>query len=652
MQAEEQGVVVPQPQREDQSKRANVGKKWSEKDEAYLLSNHLSGIHISDTASVLQRTDFSVITRVYEIAVRDISEGRCQTLEDVALQYKLKDFEKLKLAHEKHQLAMKKILSSPPPLEATKKSKPQKSITSFMIDKKSSSSPLVKGVEVGGGEGGRVSTDAINEPNIFSKFRNEEREIIIETKPLLTMKTFDAPLEETKTSKYFSKEVPENQKKVASLPAPTTPALHRHHHYHLNADQQKAVVVVTEKRKNIFLTGEPGTGKTFTIQIIKDLLVKQGKKVAITAMTGTAAVLANAKTLHSFLGIGLGKKEVDELVKDVYMKQKEKVLMIQDTDVMIIDEVSMLDAELLHKISEFLKRLRRSKLPFGNLQMIFVGDFCQLPPVNGNYCFSSPVWVEAEIESIFLKENVRQAKDPEFAEMLRRLRWGYESMTEGDLAILTEMTTTKFPESIVPTRLFPKNAQVDKINKNFFQRLITSRTGGEVDAILCFPKVDSKDAVKFRTYADLTGIALDLELCIGTQVMITRNIDVEEGLVNGTRGVVSAIYRHDLSVDITLMNGQRAHIAYVEATFPLDKKKESTYRMMPLKYAWAISQHKCQGMTLDAIEIDLGEDIFENGQAYVALSRAEHRKSVRIVNFDRFSFKTHADVKTFYSSIV
>jgi ATP-dependent exoDNAse (exonuclease V) alpha subunit len=618
MQVEEEDV------REDQSKRANVGKKWSEKDETYLLSNHLSGVPTSDIALFLQRTDFSVVTRVYEIAVRIFcTQAKTdQTLEDVALLYKLSDMEKLKMTYEKYQLVPKKPpastseFSTQPKLPKSQKSKTQKSITSFIIDKKPS----------------QVQDSAVEEvTNIFSSFChadvNSNNNVVSEEK-----KCSDVVVsEEKKCSKYFSKE---------AVVAPPPSSL-------LNADQLRAVTAVTEKRKNIFLTGEPGTGKTFTIQIIKEILLKQKKKVAITAMTGTAAVLANAKTLHSFLGIGLGKKDVDELVKDAYMKQKDKVLVIQSTDVLIIDEVSMLDAELFNKISEYLKRLRRSKLPFGNIQMLFVGDFCQLPPVNGEYCFLSPLWIEANIESIFLRENVRQAKDPEFADMLRRLRWGYEAMTEKDMAILSEMTTTVFPENIVPTRLFPKNIQVDRINKGFFQRLITSE---EVDVITCFPKIEPKDASKFRLYADSTGVALDLELCIGTQVMITRNIDVDEGLVNGTRGVVSAIYRHDLSVDITLMNRKRAHIAYVEASFPLDKKSDATYRMMPLKYAWAISQHKCQGMTLDAIEIDLGEDIFENGQAYVALSRAEHRKSVRIVNLDRFSFKTHHDVRNFYTS--
>ena len=197
---------------------------------------------------------------------------------------------------------------------------------------------------------------------------------------------------------------------------------------------------MTERHKNIFLTGEPGTGKTYTIQTIKEILLKQKKKVAVTALTGTAAVLANAKTLHSFLGIGIAKGEVDYWVKEAKMKHKDKVLAIQNTDVLIIDEVSMLDAELFYKISEYLKIIRHSKRPFGNLQMIFVGDFCQLPPINGEYCFLSPLWVEANIESIFLKENVRQAKDPEFGEMLRRLRWGYEAMTDRDLVILEEMT--------------------------------------------------------------------------------------------------------------------------------------------------------------------------------------------------------------------
>jgi len=633
---------------EDQSKRTNVGKKWSEKDETYLLTNHLKGVHIPQIASFLHRTDYSVISRVYELAVRHMDTNESLSLEDVLKLYNLTDLEKLKMIFEKYQVALKtkkKTVS----LAATCTKKPQKLITSFMIDKKAPSESTEVSVGDTDKKAPEVSVDT-EQDNIFSSFCHTtlvEKDLTNYIHPQKQPETDIASCDqnEKKCSKYFTvKEAVAQITDTRSLPS--TPSKFTVSSP-LNLDQSKAVVAVTENRKNIFLTGEPGTGKTYTIQIIKETLLHQNKKVAVTAMTGTASVLANAKTLHSFLGIGLGKKDVDELVKDAYMKQKEKVFALQNTDVLIVDEVSMLDVELFNKISEYLKKIRRSKLPFGNIQMIFVGDFCQLPPVKGEYCFLSPLWKEASIETIFLTENVRQAKDPEFADMLRRLRWGYESMTEGDLAILEEMGTTVFPDSIVPTRLFPKNAQVDRINKSFFQCLIGS--DDIIDTITCTPKVDSKDAMKFRTYAELTGITFDLELCIGTQVMITRNIDVDEGLVNGTRGVVSAIYRHDLSVDITLMDGRRAHIAYVEASFPVDKRNEITYRMMPLKYAWAISQHKCQGMTLDAIEIDLGEDIFENGQAYVALSRAEHRKSVRILNFDRFSFKTHVEVKKFYN---
>jgi len=607
---------------EDQSKRSNVGKKWLEEDQVSLLTKHLSGVPISDIALFLQRTQLSVTTRLYEMAVKKYYSrtNQDQTLEDIALLYKLNDSEKLQMVHEKYKLSLEKKASD---TSQQKKSRPQKSITSFMIDKKTLepvSSHLPKEKE--------------ESVNIFANFCSDK--VSAED----TCTTF-VP-EEKKVSKYFAKEQPvfEQVKVVVSLPSSDIDK-------RLNEDQKKAVVAVTERHKNIFLTGEPGTGKTYTIQTIKEILLKQKKKVAVTALTGTAAVLANAKTLHSFLGIGIAKGEVDYWVKEAKMKHKDKVLAIQNTDVLIIDEVSMLDAELFYKISEYLKIIRHSKRPFGNLQMIFVGDFCQLPPINGEYCFLSPLWVEANIQSIFLKENVRQAKDPEFGEMLRRLRWGYDAMSDRDLVILEEMTKTVFPESIIPTRLYPKNLQVDRINKDFFRRLVNN---DYVDVITCVPKVEQKYAVKFRAYADLTGIQLDLELCIGTQVMITRNIDVDEGLVNGTRAVIQAIYRHDFSVDVILLNGRRAHIAYVEASFPLDMKNEITYQMMPLKYAWAISQHKCQGMTLDAIEIDLGKDIFENGQAYVALSRAEHRKNVRIVNFDRFSFKTHDEVKRFYSS--
>ena len=422
----------------------------------------------------------------------------------------------------------------------------------------------------------------------------------------------------------------------------------------LNENQRKVIDIVNSGN-NIFLTGEPGTGKTYTVKYIQKYVEEKNKSIGITAMTGTAAVLLNGKTLHSFLGIGLGKKSPLLMANDLRMKFKPIVTKLKELDILLIDEVSMLDSELFAKISKLLSLLRRNDIPFGGVQMIFVGDFCQLPPINGEFCFKSDVWLQSNISIIELKENVRQNKDTLFSSLLSRARWGKSKMTNEDLEIIKNMRNTHFADGIEPTRLYPLNAQVDNINIESFEQLLANPNVKKV-TFPCVLSGQKKYQEDVKKWAKLCGISMSIDLCIGAQVMITRNLDTENGLVNGTRGVICEMNEYLRTVKMQLVCGTIVDITYVEITSDdEDDTNRSTkilkFSALPLKYAWAISQHKSQGMTLDAIEIDLGLSVFENGQAYVALSRARTISSCKVTNFYPGSFKTHVDVKSFYESL-
>jgi len=420
----------------------------------------------------------------------------------------------------------------------------------------------------------------------------------------------------------------------------------------LNCDQRKALLSIVNDNNNVFVTGEPGTGKTFFLKVLKQVLEEQNKNVFVTAMTGAAAsLLDGAQTLHQFLGIGLGIQPVKELYDHVKSKKPALFHILQRMEVLIVDEVSMLSKLIFNKMSDYLSLIRnRHDKPFGGVQIVLVGDFCQLPPVKAEFCFISPLWKQAGFQSIQLRENVRQSIDPEFAAMLGRLRWGYDHLIQSDWKMLQEMTRTVFPPGIIPTILFSKRIQVDTVNSHYFLKLKSTMSEDQI-RLYKISLADKSITKEFNAYAFNNEIPLSIELCKGTQVMLTRNIDCREGLVNGARGTLTKLNLD--SVNIQLLNGKTFEIPYAE-NIAFVKKNNMTVRVvysnLPLKYAYAITQHKSQGMTLDAIVVDFA-DIFENGQAYVAMSRARSRKDVRIMNFKIENIKASSDVKKFYDEI-
>ena len=410
----------------------------------------------------------------------------------------------------------------------------------------------------------------------------------------------------------------------------------------LNTEQQMAIDAF-KKGNNIFLTGPAGTGKSVTLKEIIKYCNNNNINFGVTATTGTAAFLIGGKTLHSYLGIGLAKDSAEEIYKFVRYKLKHIADKLRNLSVLIIDEISMLDTELFNKISEYLCFIRKSNKAFGGLQLILTGDFCQLEPVQGEFCFNSNIWPLLNLQTIYLHKLIRQDGDKEFQKMLSKLRYGICS--ERTFNKLLELKNTTFGD-VKPTKLYPYNIDVDKINKQEYDKLITS--GAEMKKYITkYPLITSKNKDKIEKWIKSIELPEFVELCVGAQVMVIANIDQDNGIVNGTRGVV--IELKDKSVFIKRVNGLIHEVKFHKNTDSLDPTFCAEF--IPLKLAYAITHHKSQGATLDAIEIDIGTKVFAAGQAYTAISRARDLNSIKIVAISKKSFIANKDVLEFYKKI-
>jgi ATP-dependent DNA helicase PIF1 len=408
-------------------------------------------------------------------------------------------------------------------------------------------------------------------------------------------------------------------------------------------EKQRFAIEQTINGENVLITGPAGTGKSYTIKFIIELLHTNKKNIGLTATTGTAAFIIGGQTIHSFMGLGITNSSLADIFINI-KKHSSIYKRLVELDVLIIDEVSMLDTLLFEKISDILCYIKSHSQndiellnkPFGGIQIILIGDFCQLAPVNGIYCFLSKLWETANIKVILLEELVRQNDDVLFQKMLQIIRKG--KCTDNILRVLNALKDTQFEEDIIPTKLYPKNINVDKINDMEVNKLKESGNKTRI-----YKAEGSKDNIK-------NIIKYDVELVENSQIIVTRNIDIYEGIVNGTRGVIKHL--HDNSVVIKDTEGRLYNISYFKDIID-ETKKTDKYHIshMPLKVSYALSIHKSQGMTIDALEIDLGENIFTCGQAYTALSRAKSLKSIKIIDVSKQSFKINPYVKTFYYNV-
>ena len=426
----------------------------------------------------------------------------------------------------------------------------------------------------------------------------------------------------------------------------------------MDEDQQRAVDLA-KSGKSFFLTGAGGTGKSYVIQNIVKTLNSDGKDVALTAMTGCAALLLGkgAKTLHSWAGIGLGKEAAEVILMKLRKAFKAKKNWLA-ADTLIIDEVSMMMPDLLDKLDVIGKGIRRSTLPFGGLQLIMVGDMFQLPPVNKEskdcfFVFESKAWNSYIHDSVVLR-NVHRQTDPVFLKILGEARTGI--LSKESLAILESRRTTAWKKlEIKPTLLFTKRADVDQINSSQL-----NKCEGE-DKIFTARTIKTQTFLTAHTVQQATDYAIekmdkngayvpDLVLRKGAQVMLLTNKYMDFGLVNGSRGIVEKFC--DGPSGYPMVKFRNGEVLIIEPhTWESEDIDGLQRQQIPLRLAYAVTIHKAQGATLDCALIDIGDNTFEYGQAYVALSRVRSLDCLYIWDLTARAFMVHPKVKVFLDKV-
>jgi hypothetical protein len=398
---------------------------------------------------------------------------------------------------------------------------------------------------------------------------------------------------------------------------------------------QDRALEILKTGANVFLTGEPGSGKTHTINQYVKYLHEHDIDPAVTASTGIAATHIGGMTIHSWSGIGIKKvlaeEDLDQMASNEKLSRR-----VSKATVLIIDEISMLSADTLSNVDKAVRALRRREEPFGGMQVIFVGDFFQLPPVsrgidNSEFAFMSPSWAEAKVLTCYLSEQHRQ-EDPEFLSFLSIIRRG--EITDDTHLVLAERKI-EIDESHSHTRLYSHNVDVDRVNSQKLEALPGESHAFEMESR------GSNGAIMSLKKGCLSPERLLLKK--GAQVMFTKN-SFEEGFVNGTLGEVES-FREDGNPIVRTKQGVAIEVEPLEWSITDGSRTLGTIVQLPLRLAWAITVHKSQGMTLDSAVMDLSQS-FEYGQGYVALSRIKSFSGLHLLGHNHRALEVHPKILT------
>jgi ATP-dependent exoDNAse (exonuclease V) alpha subunit len=397
--------------------------------------------------------------------------------------------------------------------------------------------------------------------------------------------------------------------------------------------QQQALAILNQGH-NVFLTGPAGSGKTYLLNRFINSRRAEKLSVGITASTGIAATHLGGITIHSWSGMGikdaLRDEDVANLMKRAYLRKR-----ISKTDILIIDEISMLHGFQLELIDRICRVARESRRPFGGIQVVACGDLFQLPPVskqNGavQFIIESPVWQQSVFKVCYLEEQFRQT-DSVLTSVLNAIR--QNDVDEDTFLHLQGRIDSPVAGIKQPTRLFSHNVDVDSVNVEHLQdinstpRFFDMRMTGHPQLV--------------QTLVNGCLAPQRLELKRGAQVMFVKN-NFEKGYVNGTLGTVVDWDNDGLPVILGL-DGDLLYPELASWQIEEDGRVLAELTQLPLRLAWAITIHKSQGMSLDAAEVDLGKS-FVPGMGYVALSRARTLAGISIRSINNMALRINERV--------
>ncbi|MBI4992946.1 MAG: AAA family ATPase [Candidatus Magasanikbacteria bacterium] len=410
---------------------------------------------------------------------------------------------------------------------------------------------------------------------------------------------------------------------------------------------QTQALAILKTGANVFLTGEPGAGKTHTINEYAAYLRARDIEPAVTASTGIAATHLGGMTIHSWSGIGiknkLDKRDLHNIATNKYITKR-----VQPAKVLIIDEVSMLAPGTLEMVDAVCRVIKQNQAPFGGLQVIFVGDFFQLPPIikkdyNENeqseffteqvsrFAFDSPAWERAKPVVCYLTEQYRQ-DDNVFLNILSAIRRNIFGDNH-----LRHLAARKVEQHLAPEdapKLFSHNVNVDSVNEAMLEKLPSQRHTfkSTSDGHHALVAVLQKGCLSPET----------LCLKIGAAVMFTKN-NQREGFVNGTLGEVLGFDKESGLPIVRTRGGMKIEVEKMSWTIEENGEVRAQITQLPLRLAWAITVHKSQGMSLDEAVMDLSQ-VFEFGQGYVALSRVRRLSGLHLLGWNDRAFQVHPEV--------
>ncbi len=410
---------------------------------------------------------------------------------------------------------------------------------------------------------------------------------------------------------------------------------------------------------NVFITGPAGSGKTYVVNQYIAYLRSHNVPVGITASTGIAATHMGGMTIHAWAGIGI-KDSLNDYDLDALMEKTQLRRRIEETKVLIIDEVSMLHHFRLDLVDSVLRHVKKTDAPFGGMQVVLCGDFFQLPPVSRmgepvpRFIYHSNAWKEGDFNICYLSENFRQKNDISLTilneirsgevsdEAREHLRGRFSGLnideSEDEDKVVSKKNLLK-DSSYMPTRLFTHNADVDGINETELGKLAGPEYVYEMSSR---GRKNVVDAIKKTCLAPEV-----LRLRKGSRVMCVKN-NFDKGYVNGTLGVVVSCgpgVDPVIRTYSTAEHPQGRTITIEQASWKIDDEGKVIAEIIqyPLRLAWAITVHKSQGMSLDAVEVDLSRS-FEPGMGYVALSRVRTLAGLRILGMNEMAFQVHPEV--------